>query len=66
MLGALLNIFAHRNGNPTTTALKRIYKQLLAKSAVIRESEGARSLFERRAFHRLVAEATILTQQSLA
>ena len=64
VLGALLNIFAHRNGALTTRALERIYKQLLKRSSSVRRSEGAKSLFERRVFRRLVTEATILTQQS--
>jgi hypothetical protein len=63
VLRALLNIFAHRNANLTTKALERIYRQLLKTSFQVRKSEGARSLFERRVFRRLVAEATILTQQ---
>jgi hypothetical protein len=64
VLGALLNLFAHRNRNLTTKAVERIYKQLLKRSFSIRKSEGAKSLFERRVFRRLVTEATVMTQQS--
>ena len=62
VLGALLNIFSRPKENFTVQSLEKKYRALARTASKICKSQGAKSVFERRVFTKLLAEAAILAQ----